>query len=1061
MTMTINALANLEQRIARRDISEARKALRSWLSMQIPPGQQASSVGEWLHLFAESASPDGNVAAVVVRCASVQGLLQPNQNNRIERSVVRIAERGLPDLVAFLRIPPNDQNYLKFEKLTEAHGIAISRLEPLYRPYGDLQGLAQERQSVMGALRHNGLRDYLKPFGLDDVRSDIERIYGTINKVVRLEDSLLDDLEACHDCLKEARTDCGSIATFLGQECFSPFVENLDTVLQQFMERLQGRFSATLELGLDSDTLRKRYPLHEEGRKIRISVPMKNLGPGRAIDVRIVCEDSDDNIQMDTLSLLLGNVAVGDFEVNLNCEVKRSCSDLSFILAVEWGQIDSPQRKSAIFFVQAMAQLSNVDWLPLEYASPYSIEVAEGDAFVGREDKVKQLAGKILRTPIEPFYLTGQRRVGKTSLAIAAANFAKENARDFELRVHYILWGSVADVEPMSSLRRLGASIHGFLSEQMSEPEILTQGNYEGSLADLVGLANRASEQVPEKRFLIIVDEIDEMPTELYLSGDLASTFFANLRALSRQQNIGLVLVGGENMPFIMDRQGQRLNNFSRINLTSFDRASEWEDFRLLVQQPTRDVLNWHEEAVSEVFNIANGNPYFAKLVCAGIFQRAVSERDSDITAREVGSLVNREISTLGANSFAHLWQDGIPRPEEEREPEVFRRLRVLIALARCLRKRVQPKVDDIRAHRVSDALSESEVHLTLNEFCRRGVMVENEETYLLTLPIFESWLVDVGVSQLVVDGLSEEIANSILARENAELVMSSEVADLVEGWPTYRGMKIGSDNVRAWFEQVDNKRDQRMLFEILGKVKVYSEVVVRERLKSVHTIFRRSLPSIIQTKRRELRADVLVTYADGPGKSGASYASLYAEENGIRSDLVVAPESLEKKFEEKTAQGSNLNGIILMDDIAATGRTLCRMLKRFVSEHSELLSKTRLLIAVLVATPEAVARIQKAVEGFEGIDVEFRAGEILPPMERAFPKDSCGWVTEKRREEAEALCRDLGTHIYRRQPFGFGGLGLLIVFPTTVPNNSLPILHSPSKDEDYAWKPLFPRPIN
>ena len=110
---------------------------------------------------------------------------------------------------------------------------------------------------------------------------------------------------------------------------------------------------------------------------------MKNLGPGRAIDVRIVCEDSDDNIQMDTLSLLLGNVAVGDFEVNLNCEVRKTCSDISFILGVEWGEIDSPQRKNATFLVQAMSQISDVDWLPLEYASPYSIEVAEGDAFVG------------------------------------------------------------------------------------------------------------------------------------------------------------------------------------------------------------------------------------------------------------------------------------------------------------------------------------------------------------------------------------------------------------------------------------------------------------------------------------------------------------------------------------------------------------------------------------------------------------------------------------------------------------------------------------------------------
>jgi hypothetical protein len=32
--------------------------------------------------------------------------------------------------------------------------------------------------------------------------------------------------------------------------------------------------------------------------------------------------------------------------------------------------------------------------------------------------------------------------------------------------------------------------------------------------------------------------------------------FFANLRALSRCRNVCVVLIGGENMPFIMDRQG-------------------------------------------------------------------------------------------------------------------------------------------------------------------------------------------------------------------------------------------------------------------------------------------------------------------------------------------------------------------------------------------------------------------------------------------------------------------------------------------------------------------------
>ena len=97
----------------------------------------------------------------------------------------------------------------------------------------------------------------------------------------------------------------------------------------------------------------------------------------------------------------------------------------------------------------------------------------------------------------------------------------------------------------------------------------------------------------------------------------------------------------------------------------------------MLVQAPTKGLLHWHEEAVSEVYNITNGNPYFAKLLCGSIFDKAVRDRDADITAREVNVAVEAAITGLGANYFVHLWQDGISRPEAEREPIVLRRLRV------------------------------------------------------------------------------------------------------------------------------------------------------------------------------------------------------------------------------------------------------------------------------------------------------------------------------------------------------------------------------------------------
>src|SRR5262249_21731532 len=142
----------------------------------------------------------------------------------------------------------------------------------------------------------------------------------------------------------------------------------------------------------------------------------------------------------------------------------------------------------------------------------------------------------------------------------------------------------------------------------------------ESSLAPILPIAVMAAEIVPKKKFVIIIDEFDEIHSELYLQGALAETFFANLRALAALENICLVLVGGENMPFIMERQGQRLNKFVRFGLDYFSRSEEWDDFKIMVRNPVATYINWHEDAIAHVFNVTNGNPYFAKVVCANVF---------------------------------------------------------------------------------------------------------------------------------------------------------------------------------------------------------------------------------------------------------------------------------------------------------------------------------------------------------------------------------------------------------------------------------------------------------
>lgn len=1057
-------LLRLEALIQEGRLGDARNVLRSFLSVQAGTAAAGDSIGDVLAILARQPPKHPLSAIALIRCLVIDGLVpKSNPNNNIVRHVVSLCEGALPDIMDYLRIDSRAQNYEKFEVWSGCHGRISAILSPLSSPYGDFQTLLNAERDIIGCLRHSIIRKYSEPFGLSEVRAAIESVFGVLRKVSSLSPTLLRDVAECNRVLLSARADSTIGNTFLRQEFLTPFLVTCATLLSQFLESLRGRFAANIAWGGASGLeLQKRYPLHEPAREIQIAIPLRNSGPGMAMDVRITVSNTSNDVALGGETIMLGNVLPGHFSVTLDAMVVSPCLGFQELLSVEWGEIGSATRNSALFEFKVIAQSKMVNWQELEYTTPYSTEVAEGDDFVGREDKVGGLAAKLLRKPMESFYITGQKRVGKTSLALAAAHFAKVKSLGGTLDYHYVLWGRVAHPDPIIALRALGESIEAFIADAFPSGLGVTRGgDYAGSLADLVKLSDGALRAAPERKFVIIFDEFDEIHQELFLQGNLAETFFGNLRALSRCKNICLVLVGGENMPFIMERQGQKLNNFSRVNLSYFSRVSEWADFQLLVRHPVRDTLDWHDDAIAEVFNFTNGNPYFANIVCAGVFRSAVAERDADVTASEVRRATEAEVSVLDANAFAHLWQDGVPKAAGEREPDILRRMRVLVALARCLRQRRTPTASNIIDHRTSTNLSEAEVLAVLNDFVRREVLRAEDKEYRFGLPIFQLWLVDVGVNQLIADALSEELANAALAQENAALVRSEEVVTLSGQWATYRGKHIGTDEIRAWYQQVDSLRDQRILFELLKRTRVFSETLVRERLKGAHAMIRGDFPEFVIRRRGDRRRDIVLTYVDGEGKSGASYASLYAEENAIAADCLIPPGDFRKGIEKHIKNNGAVKGLVIMDDIAATGNSLSENLRVFLEEFGDLLASVVVRATTLVATESAQEVILKNVQRVGQMDVNFRTCEILPKQLFAFPEGVTVWAMGEE-ARARALCLDLGSKIYRQNPLGYGGLGLLVVFPTTVPNNSLPILHSYSRPgSEGTWRPLFERVVN
>lgn len=1042
------------------DFKSARSILREVLQDELGEPSSGSTADLIERLGDRDAATD--VTAVILRCVAVDGLVPSGgATSNYQRGLCVLVENTFPQLVRFLSVDLKAQTFARFEAYSKVHQRICVILSPLSRRYSDIQSIVAARGDFLAALNHGVVRSYCEPFRVSELRAGTEGLLNRLGKVATESATLTSDIEAAVSAIAEVRKSVRQNGSFLARDFVEPMVSSCEAALNSYILSTQGRFVTDIEVGATgADPLQKRYPLHDEGRDVDVRIPLRNSGPGTALDVSVAASSDSSEVAVSSRPAQLGDVLPGDFEVSIEALVTEPCSRFRGTLLIEWAEMGRLDRRSEIIEFQATAQRSDRNWSALEVWHPYSTDPAEGNAFIGRNELLRDLASRLLRSPTESFYITGQKCVGKTSLARASADHAI--SKNPQIKVLELLWGAIASEDPRASMKTLGQEIEAFLASSLPAGIVHTPANFDGTLSPLIKQAKLLEELVPDRRFIVIIDEFDEIRQELYLFGNLAETFFANLRALSGTRNVGFVLVGGENMPFVMGRQGQKLNRFSGVNLSYFSRSKDWADYTSLVRVPSEPHLSWTDDGVAEVFNITNGNPYSTNIVCSTAARTAVASTDADVTSPEVSSAAAVRISSLEANAFAHLWQDGIFKGVDEREPEVLRRSRVLVAMARTVRARQSLSLENIANNKGQSLLADSEIEPVLNDFIRRDVVSESGGTFWFKLPLFERWLVDVGYAKLVSDALSEELSASVRSDEEAARVQSAEVARLTQSWPPFRGQKISGDDARAWFEQVPGHRDQRLLFEVLKLTHVFSEADIRTRLRSSYSVLRQSLPQFIMQKLNDRRRDVVVTYLDGEGKSGQYYAGIFAEENKLSVECIIPRSTFLSGYQAYVDRYGDPRAIVAVDDIAGTSGTLSGKITKFCEENSAILvgSQVQFLVSTLVSTREADRRIRKSLGDLVGITADFRSGEIMGPNYYAFDPANTGWASDEHRLRARALCEDIGSRIERKSPLGFEGQGLALVFPGTTPNNSLPILRSASKSGSH-WRPLFPRISN
>lgn len=1054
------SIISIESDLTADAIESGRKTLREMLSAKAPDPRTIQTIGDCVAFLVSDGKSYPAEAAYLVRYLAVPNFLpESNSSNNLHRNIVSLAERSLPGLCDFLKVPDKRQTYEKIQTLIGGYAYISSLLEPMRAVPPEAVAFVSSKQAVFQAMNHSTVRAYCAPFGLASLKGLAETCYARLSKLNIESEMLPVDVREAQAAIDDGIIFCKLNPTFLTNQFGQPFFSSASKGLENFVKSARSRLAADIiSVGLTNDYLQKRHPLKTEGRIIQFSIPLANKGPGRAFNVSAQIA-SNDEIALDREEVNLGTITPGNFALALRGLVVTPVPETSFMISISWNELGSAETKSIAFVCRILSQ-DEIDWSKLEFERPYTVEVAEGNAFVGRSEQVRAVANKMLRTPMEPFYVAGQRRIGKTSLAKAAAAFAKDHEKGAGLRIEYLAWGEVAHVDPRTSLKNLGERIARFMLDTFpAHTPFSRELNFEGSLSQLSDLANHAKLAAPHLKYVVIIDEFDDIPAELYVKGNLAETFFSNLRAISTIDNFCLAFVGGENMPYIMDRQGQKLNRFVSIGLDYFSRDTEWDDFTKLVRHPTDRSINWHDDAISEVFNFSNGNPYFAKMICGEIFSSAVHARDADVTGEDVLKAIARHLSQMKTNFFAHLWQDGINSVGTEREPEIDRRRRFLVIVARTMRGEKPLTLENFAKNKSPILPTTTDIIPILNDFVRRNILTEDRGEYRFVLPVFGLWLAEFGISALASDTVGEDLAKIEIAAEELAYVTSSEIEKLIKEWPSYQGKLISGETVRAWLNQIPRNRDRRLLFTLLEHVRFFDEQNVRQSLRTAYGIIRPSLPPFVQKKRSHRRTDLIITYIDGEGKSGQYYSSKYAEENGISTQSIISPENFSVRLQEYVLKHGEIAALIIVDDIVSTGMSLADNLEKFWSTHKESILQSRLptTAVVLVATVDGEAAVRQKLSKLEGFDVDLRVCEHLSPKHFAFDPQGKVWTKLEDYEEAKALCTELGARIYPDNPLGYGNQGLLVVFPETCPNNSLPILHSGRQ----SWTPLFPRLIN
>jgi hypothetical protein len=758
------------------------------------------------------------------------------------------------------------------------------------RSYQSFEKIVRSTTSNLYDRPEKLLNDYRHLFKEQGFRLLIQPLIGTDIDLTRIIEKIVKNLSTIREAENkneqiELRSSTLAIYNQIEVDYFQGKLDRISrgliSVLTFFKDQVE------LAIGF-KDTGRAFISIRPEERtynfkqsSISISAIIENKGTGIAKKIRIVPNDGSPKFVEQNLTdiLSLGEIRKVKFKI----ESLDGLTDSGFSFGIKWENEFKQEKIATIKGFVLKKQDDNLPWEDLRRSNPYNSSqiVDDPEKLYGREKLIEDFRWNIERNRFTNSYvLYGQKRVGKSSIVRTLETVYRDNPNVIFV---YKTMFDLKDLDATRTFQKIGEVFSSkILSEynrkvkkKESDEIIISKYSFAGSLSPLNDLVDQIHDRNPIVKFIIVIDEFDELNKEFFEDGELGKTFALSLgKGLNEKSYVGIILVGSENM-VSKTSQGMRLNTFEVKKVDTFDKETEFDQYCKIIEAPGSPCLRFAAETLNFLYEVTNGNPYFTNFLANKIFLDAYERRISFVDYDHAALVVTQQISLMTSKDFEHFWADAV---SDNNVLVLDRRKRLLTAYAETKNEgrittwgEVKKKIK----YSTKIDITEAQMDETLSEFKDRGIIRELPDKSLNILPkLFEGWLLEVGIYQVIAQLDDKDDVLEKVRQEQKLHLTDDELKQLATILDEQPGKM--APLLRNYLDQFDNNFTRRLIAELLTK----SIVIPTDQLIDHIKRARKKIWGLIElgVNERDVRTDSEIVCLDSSINQNEPHTSLMKE---------------------------------------------------------------------------------------------------------------------------------------------------------------------------------------